>query len=211
MADWFRKKSWTADDEKEFLLRFGRARKDGRAQYLKVQAIELIDTKNKELLCVAEMLINKLFTEYPEDQINKSTSLNALGDIYKIRGDYDKAAGKYYKQAIDFEKIFPQVRTQAYLSYSELAVKLKKINLFQSIEDIVLERESSLLFPIEKYKVYSILATINKFKRNKELTKHYWALAENFANEKTSGLRYHKYLGLVKERDSWFDRLFKRK
>jgi len=42
MADWYRRKTWTKTDEEEYFAKLGRARKDGRAQYLRVQAIELI-------------------------------------------------------------------------------------------------------------------------------------------------------------------------
>ena len=47
MADWYRRKTWTKTDEEEYFAKLGRARKDGRAQYLRVQAIELIETKCK--------------------------------------------------------------------------------------------------------------------------------------------------------------------
>jgi len=210
MADWYRKKSWSEDDDKDFFLRLGRARKEGRAQYLKIQAIELIDTKDESLLKIAESLIHKLFAEYPDDKFNKSSSLKALGDIYSIRNAFDEAI-EYYKQAVDFELIYPQVKTQSYLDYAELVVKSGKIHLFPSIENMILEREKSLWFPIEKYKVYTILAIINKQKRNTELAQYYTDLGEKFANSETSGLRYHKHLGIVKERDSWLERLIKGK
>ena len=60
--DWYRRKTWTSTDKEEFFTKLGRARKDGRAQYLKIQAIELVETKNKKLLEVAEMLLNKMLT-----------------------------------------------------------------------------------------------------------------------------------------------------
>jgi hypothetical protein len=43
MSDWYRQKTWSKSQEEYFFQKLGRARKDGRAQYLKVQAIELID------------------------------------------------------------------------------------------------------------------------------------------------------------------------
>jgi hypothetical protein len=210
MVEWYRRKSWTETDEKEFFIKLARARKDGRAQYLKIQAIELVQTEDEKLFEVAETLINKLFTDYPDDKFNKPGSLHLLGDINKLRGDFDKAIN-YYKQALDFEIIYPQVKTQAYLDYSELVIKSGDKKLYSSVEKIILERVPGLLFPIEKYKVYSILAIINEYKHNAHQAKHYAELAEKSANSETSGLRYHKYLGIVKERDSWLDRLVKRK
>ena len=47
MTDWYRRKTWTKRDEKEFFGKLGRATKDNRAQYLRVQARELIETEGK--------------------------------------------------------------------------------------------------------------------------------------------------------------------
>jgi len=212
MTEWYRRKTWTEDDEKEFFAKLARARKDGRAQYLKIQALELVETKELKLLDIAESLINRLFTDYPDEKFEKAQSLYTLGEIYEIRGYFEKAI-QYFKQAIDFERVYPQVITPAYLNYSELIVKTNKTKLFDDVETIILNRLSQNLisFPIEKYKQYSILSIINKYKHNSEQAKEYERLAEKYANEKTSGLRYHKYLGLVKERDNWLDRLLKRK
>jgi hypothetical protein len=45
MKDWYRRKTSTKVDEEEFFTKLGRARKDGRAQYLNIQAIELVETR----------------------------------------------------------------------------------------------------------------------------------------------------------------------
>ena len=44
MSDWYRQKSWAKIEEEYFFTKLGRARKEGRAQYLKIQAIELVET-----------------------------------------------------------------------------------------------------------------------------------------------------------------------
>jgi tetratricopeptide (TPR) repeat protein len=146
MTDWYRRKTWNKTDEEEFFAKLGRSRTDGRAQYLKIQAIELIYTKDKELLKVAETLLNKILTDYPDDNLNRGSVLHALGDIYKERGDYTKAI-HYYKQALDFEIIFPNVITQAYLDYAELIVKTQDTSKYSELENILLERQPGLIFP----------------------------------------------------------------
>ncbi|BAU54643.1 tetratricopeptide repeat protein [Mucilaginibacter gotjawali] len=210
MVDWYRQKSWSKEDEEYFFKRLERARKDGRAQYLKIQAIELVETKNAFLLDVAESLIAKLFSEYPDDQFNRPGALFALGNIYQLRNDYDKAI-EFYKHAIDFEVIFPRVQTQAYIYYAELVVKTAKTHFYDAVEKILLEKMPGVLFPIEKYKGYSILCIINKYKCNTERAAHFEILAEENASKETSTLRYHKYLGIVKDRDSWLDKLVRKK
>ena len=68
ITEWYRRKTWTKKDEEEYFAKLGRARKDGRAQYLKIQAIEFVRTNDPKLLDVAETLLKKLFADYPDDQ-----------------------------------------------------------------------------------------------------------------------------------------------
>ena len=70
--DWFRKKSWTKKDEEHFFAKLNRARKWGRPQYLRIQAVELIMTKKPDLLKVAESLLIKMLDEYPDEQSERS-------------------------------------------------------------------------------------------------------------------------------------------
>ena len=210
MADWYRRKTWTKIDEQEFLAKLARARKDGRAQYLKIQAIELVETEDKNLLKVAEALLNKMLTEYPDNNFEKGSALHTLGDIYKLKGNYQLAMD-FYKQALDFETIYPNVITQAYLDYSELVIKTGKENLFNELEKLLSDRYSELTFPIEKYKVNSILSIINANKDRQEQAQKYADLAEQFVTAETSGFRYHKYLGIVKKRETWLDKLVGKK
>jgi tetratricopeptide (TPR) repeat protein len=205
MKDWYRRKSWTKSDEEDFFKKLNRARKDGRAQYLKIQAIELVETKDKVLLKVAEDLLNKMLTEYPDDDFNKGGALCTLGDIYKFQEDY-KQAISYYKQALDFEKVYPNVITEAYLDYSELVVKTGDTTSFDEVEQVLLERQPDLIFPIQKYKVNALLSIINKHKNNHDKAKYFADLAEQSASAENSGLRYHKYLGVVTERDEWLEK-----
>jgi tetratricopeptide (TPR) repeat protein len=206
--DWYRRKTWTKSDEEEFFAKLGRARKDGRAQYLKIQAIELLETKDNKLIDVAETLLVRLLTDYPDNTFDRSSALHTLGNIYKFRENVDKAID-YYKQAIDFENVFPKVKTQAYLDFSELIVKYQKENLYDIAERIISDRITGLFFPLEKYKVFSILSIINNYKNRLDKSLEYAQLAELNANAETSGLRYHKLLGIVNERDSWLDYIVK--
>jgi hypothetical protein len=68
-----------------------------------------------------------------------------------------------------------------------------------------------IIFPIEKYKVFTILAIINQKKGNNKQAEKYLKIAEENAELKSSGLSYHKYLGIVKSRDNWLEKLLKKK
>lgn len=151
-----------------------------------------------------------MLAEYPDDDFEKGSALHTLGDIYKLNDNYELAID-FYKQALDFEAIYPNVITQAYLDYSELVIKTGKENLFDELEKLLLDRYSELTFPIEKYKVNSILSIINAKKGRQEQAEKYADIAEQFATAEISGFRYHKYLGIVKERDTWLDKLVRKK
>lgn len=208
--DWYRKKTWTNEDEKHFFVKLNRARKSSRAQYLKIQAIELIETRNIKYLEIAESLLNQMLDEYPEDKFNKSSALESLGEIYEIRKDFNTAIS-FYKKSIEFEKESPNVRTQSFLSYSELCIKLNHKDKYGEVLELLEPRLQESIFPIEKYKISSILSIIYVEKGELEMAKKYELVANENANSETSGLQYHKYLGLVEKRIGWLDKLVKRK
>lgn len=204
--DWFRKKAWSKEDESDFFQRLGRARRSGRAQYLKIQSIELLQTGKSAFLSVAESLLHKVLEEYPEDLFEKSSVLHTLGDIEKQRENWSKALD-FYKQALSVEQEFPQVKTQAYLDFSELVVKTKHTSSYVYAKELILERAGGFLFPVENYKAYSILSIISHFEGDKDRAVQYAKLAEESATAETSGLSYHKHLGIVHKRDNWLDSL----
>jgi|SRR5690606_4081334 len=209
-TEWYRKKSWTASDQEEFYNKLSRARKDNRAQYLKIQAIELMQTGKSGLLDVAEDLLNQLLAEYPDDEFNKSAYLHTLGKIYQLRKDSETAL-KYYHQAVDFEKVYPQVKTGVDIDFSELVFKLEKTQHFELAQQLMETRIEGAVFPIEKHRASLILANIHKSKGEQIGFERYEKLAEESAAQKTSGLRHHPDLGLVKKKDSWWDRIFRKK
>lgn len=204
MTDWYRRIAWTKEDEVEYFAKLKRARQSSRAQYLYIQAATLTGTRRPELLNVAESLIQKLFTDYPDDRFNRSGSLELLGDIYRHRGDVD-AAMAYYKQTIDFEKTYPNVQGPAFLSFSELAVKLEKHEYFPFLEELLSAKVEQYPFPIYKYKIYTLLSIISKTKGDKASADQFAKLANEHAAATTSGFRYHPTVGVVSERDTDLD------
>ena len=207
MTDWYRRKTWTNKDEEELFDKLKRARLEGRAQYLKIQSIELVETKDEYLLEVAERLLNKILIEYPDNKSDTSSVLHTLGDIYRLRTNYQKAL-EYYGQSLAFEKDYPNIITTSYLDFSEMVLKTASTNLYNVVEALLQDRLAEQLFPVVKYKGYSILSIINHEKGDLIKAKYYHNLAED-ANQQTSGLRYHKNLGIVVERDTWLDEVIR--
>lgn len=214
MIEWYRRKTWTKTDEEEYFAKLGRARKDGRAQYLRVQAIELIETKDKNLLSVAETLLNKILTDYPENQLEKSQTYNSLGEIYNLRENYETAL-EYFQKSLDFEKEFPNVITSAYLNFSMTVICSKKMELYDNVEKLLTEQinKDTLKFPIQNYIMYSVLAVISDFKGDNEQAKIYADLADMNAKTQRNSLwnPQKSKIGIVKDRIKWLKILVERK
>lgn len=213
MTDWYRRKTWTKADEEEFFTKLRRARKDGRAQYLKIQATELIETKKDILLDTAEMLLNKILTDYPNNRVEKSQTLNSLGQICKLRKDYEKAL-HYFRESLEFEKEFPNVITCSYLSFAETVIQAKKTELYDEVEDLLNDeiKKDELRFPSQNYVIFSVLSVISDFKSSSDKAKIYADLAELSATATTNMLwnPRKKRWGIVTKRKSWLDKLVKR-
>jgi tetratricopeptide (TPR) repeat protein len=214
MTDWYRRKTWTKTDEEEYFAKLGRSRKDGRAQYLRIQAFELIETKDTNLLTVAETLLNKILTDYPDNKFERSSTYYHLGEIYKLRGDYETAL-KYFQMALDFEKEYPKVITTSYLDFSETVIRAEKTELYDKVFQLLTEKinENSLKFPYQSYIMYSVMTVISEYKGDLEQAKKFSDLANKFARIQTNSLWNLKKnkIGVVKERVKWLDKLVGRK
>ena len=210
MTEWYRRKTWTKADEEEFFAKLRRAREYGRPQYLRVQAIELIETKEKNLLIVAETLLNRILNEYPEKLTEISQTYNSLGEIYKLREDYGTAL-EYFQKSLDFEKEFPNVITTAYLNFSETVVRAERTELYDKVANLLTEKinKDTLKFPIQNYIMYSVMSVISKNKGNLEQAKIYAMLAEKNATTESNSLwnPQKKKWGIVKVRIKWLDKL----
>ena len=205
---WYRRKTWTKTDEEEFFARLKRT-SIHREQYLICQAKDFIATKDDKLIDVAETLLKKLLTDSTEDRFSKrGSALCNLGNIYEHRQKYEKAF-EYYLQAMDFEKKHPNMKTNAYIDYSELVIKLNKTSDYPFVEKIILD-SGFLMFPLEKYKAAAILSIIYNYWHKTDIANEYAKIAMQNANAETSGLRYHKYFGLVKKEDRWLDKFVKK-
>lgn len=214
MSDWYRRKTWTKTDEEEFNAKLGRARKDGRAQYLRIQAYELVETKNESLFYPAEILLNKILTEYPENNFEKSSTYNQLGEIYKLRNDYDKAI-EYFEKSLDFEKEYSRVTTTSYLEFAETVIRAEKIELYDKVYELLTAKinEPSLKFTNQNYVIYSVMSIISEYKNDFENAKNYAELADKYASAETNSLWNPKKnkIGVVKKRISWLDKLVGKK
>lgn len=208
-TDWYRCEFWTKAEEQLFFAKLSRARKDMRAQYLRIQAVHLVESGDLRLLEVAESLLNMILTDYPDDRLERSPALTMLGRIYRMREDNERAL-HYFKQAIDFEKEFPNVISGASLSFGEIVVEEDRTEWYEVVEEMLLEEieKGGLIFPAQWYTTASVLCVICASKDDASKAKFYADIAERNAIATTNTLWNPKKrrLGLVEQRKSRLDK-----
>lgn len=207
-TEWYRCESWTKAEEEHFFAKLGRARRDGRAQYLRIQAFHLVESGDLRLLEAAESLLNKILTDFPDIRVQKSMTLDQLGTIYRIRGENDRAL-HYFKQAVDFEKEYPNVISGAHLSFAEIVVEESRLELYEEVEEMLVGEieKGGVLFPTQRYITSSVFSIIYASKGDQEKAEIHAEIAESSAIAKTNTLwnpRKNK-LGVVEVRKRWLD------
>lgn len=208
-TEWYRCESWTLAEEKHFFAKLGRARKDGRAQYLRIQAFHLVESRDLRRLEAAESLLNRILTDFPDNRVEKSMTLSQLGAIYRLRGNNDRAL-HYFKQAVDFEQEFPNVISGALLNFAEIVVEEGRGELYDEVENLLVAEteKGGFFFPEQRYVSSSILSVIYGSKGDQEKAKVHADIAESNATATTNILwnPRKRRLGLVETRKGWLDR-----
>jgi tetratricopeptide (TPR) repeat protein len=206
-TEWFRRTTWSDADREDFNAHLKRSRgASNKAQYLRIQAWYLADAGRH---ADAIELLDRLFAEFPkrfefaQSHAQKADSLAKLGQI--------AAAIEEYRAALQAERDFPHVRTNAWLDFGWLVVERQLTDLYEEASRTLQEfrDEGGIKFPNMEYAYSAIqallLAARGDNARAREFAKR--ALAE--ADKDHSGLRYHPRLGLVGSEHHTFERRLK--
>jgi tetratricopeptide (TPR) repeat protein len=194
-TEWFRRTTWSDADREDFNARLKRSRGAGnKAQYLRIQAGHLAEAGHHS---EAIELLDRLFAKFPQRielaqaHSQKAASLARLGQL--------EGAIKEFRAALQAERMFPNVRTNAWLDFGWLVVERQLTDLYDEVSRVLQEfrEEDGLKFPAIEYRYAAIQALLADARREgvraREFAKQ--ALAE--AAKDHSGLRYHARVGLV--------------
>jgi len=192
--DWFRRKTWTKKDKKDFFERLERSRDPfHKSQYLRIQASYIYKKYPSEAL----FLLQKLEKEFPEESQLASAYLQMAECFIKLE-KYDNAI-KYFRLSIEYEKEQPSFQTRAFIDFPVFIVSHGMVDFYSEIREILLNSKEKLLFPVDRYYYYASLSIIFEYEKNKEKAKTFAIKAINTSSEKCSGFKYHQNIGLVKE------------
>lgn len=190
--DWYRRKTWTETDQKNFFNRLERSRSTyNKAQYLRIQASALksIDT-NASL-----SLLEKIFIEYPSEYELASAYLQQAECFEKL-GEIDAAIDSF-KKCFIAERAHSHTKTMAYIEFAIFVIEHGLSDLLEEANDIIDEFFGTIIFPIDKFYISSFKSVYYDFIGDKERSILFAENAIKNASKTSSGLTYKKEIGLV--------------
>ena len=205
-TEWFRRTTWTDADRVDFNARLKRSRgASSKAQYLRLQALHLAEAGHYD---GAIELLDRLLAEFPDSidvaqgHAQKADSLVKLGQT--------EAAVDEYRAALQRERDFPNVRTNAWLDFGWFVVEKRLTRLYDEVAHVLDEfrDEGGLRFPAIEYRYAAIQALLADARGEKSQAREFAKTALAEAAKDHSGLRYHPTVGLVgSERATFATRL----
>lgn len=192
--EWFRRTSWSETVAQEFSLQLRRSRTFyNKAQYLRIQAVTLLDAGNPLLVVPALKLLNHLFTEFPEESQLEHAHLLAAR-CYEQQGDLGKAI-EQFQLASGAHLCFPNLDAGTSLEYPWFVVQHRIKDLY---DDALSALDTAhLAFPVQFFKAAAIRALVAESRNDSKLASQYAVEALAVAAQTHSSFQFHQSHGLV--------------
>ena len=97
--EWFRSPSWREEDRELFAAKLARAQKRNRAQYMRIKALSLAECGDKTAHAAAGELFERIFGEYPGDELQVTMAHADKARWHRQRGEQDQAV-EHYRRAV---------------------------------------------------------------------------------------------------------------
>jgi tetratricopeptide (TPR) repeat protein len=193
--DWFRKATWTTDDQAAFFKRLGKAREFKRPQYLFIQAVTLMESTPPQYegaMALLEMVISR----YPDDG-RAVGAAEYKGKCLERCGHFEDAL-ENYRLAISKMRVRPSWKTWAWLDLAWLVSREQMTQYFDEVWELIHEfDQGGVRFPVVVFRLEAsrafILAERGEIKSAAVAAK----AALSAATEQVSGLSRHPSIGLV--------------
>jgi hypothetical protein len=192
--DWFRHHTWSPEISDAFFTRLARSRDArGRAQYLRIQAVELASTEDEALVRVALQLLERHLKEYSDPYERVQAHAQAAACHAQL-SDPDQAF-YHFNKSIEANTLAPNIDCGVNVEYPWLVAILRRSDHYDRALEIM-PREASP-FPISRFKLAAARAIIADARGvSADAVKYaYEAIAAAEATD--SGFRNHRKLGLV--------------
>src|SRR5947209_1762515 len=156
--EWFRRTSWTDADRADFYARLKRSRgASSKSQYLRIQALHLAEAGHHE---GAIDLLDRLLADFP-DSIDTAQAHAQKADSLAKTGQTERAIDEY-RAALQRERDFPNVRTNAWLDFGWFVVEMELTPLYGEVARVLEEfrDEGGLKFPAIEYRYATLQALL---------------------------------------------------
>jgi tetratricopeptide (TPR) repeat protein len=197
--DWYRRTSWTDEDQVAFHQRLKRSRGNGsKAQYARIQANHLFATGIAELIVEADKLLDLVLEKFPERSELAQAYLQKAECALALIGT--EQAFWWFRKALQAEREYPNVRTNAYSRFAELVASEGRADLYDEALAVLHENRNLRLFPVDRYIFHGVHAVILSDRGKRDDARKHAELALAAASATTSGITRHANVGLVRDR-----------
>ena len=187
--DWFRNNKWDATTEARFNERLGRAR--DKAQPLRIQAGYLESTDPKAALA----LLDRYFAL--GNHFDMASAFLHQAEAHLALGEQEEAL-RSLEKALQRERDFPNVKTQAWSRFAILVAERKLEHFYDKALQVLKENPvSSLSFPVDGFLWNAAFALIADATGQRKHAMETATKALEFSGLNHSGFRYHPDTGLV--------------
>jgi tetratricopeptide (TPR) repeat protein len=204
--DWYRQSEWSDVQAAAFFQRLGRSRTAfHRAQYLRIQALTLAGTGQRDKLKVALELLERIFQEYP-DEFDVPLAYLEAGRCYDELGNIE-AATHYFERAFAEQTRQRNLDTGVAHEYPWFIVRRGLIDLYGRALEVLSNAEP--VFPYQRFQVSASRALIAAHRRELAAARASARAALDAASLRRSPFARHPDVGLVdRERyHEWLERL----
>jgi tetratricopeptide (TPR) repeat protein len=192
--DWYRNHRWSPEIAEAFFARLAKSRGSrNRAQYLRIQAVELASTGKESLVRTALQLLEQHLKEFSDPY--EHTPAHAQAAKCHALLNQPEHAFDHYRASLRANKQAPNLDCGVAVEFPWLIASLRRSDLYD--EALELLPDDTGLFPISRFKASAARAVIADARGQapEAVRNAYAALAA--ASQTESGLRYHQALGLV--------------
>jgi tetratricopeptide (TPR) repeat protein len=202
IPDWFRRRTWTSEDQEDFFAHLKRSRPHKRDQYLRIQAVYLQEVGTPEYLEAAIGLLDKIFSDYP-DSMELSLGYRQKAECLDGLGRTEDAE-QAYQASFSAMRRRPNIHPGTQIGFGLFVVRHRLTHLYKEALDVLGEftSDSDHLFPLVRYRYFAIYAVISSHWGLREEARTFANRALEAAEQEHSGFRYHPKIGLVTQIDT---------
>lgn len=161
-TDWYRRGTWTEEDQQAFFARLLQSQSTfHKAQYARIQAQTLQETGEMPLLEAARSLYDFILREYPQEESQQLLAHVGKAECCAELGDREATLEAVYG-ALSAHRSHPRWHASALLSAGRVAVRDRLIEAYHALDAALsdLMNRRAFALPVDLYTACYVLAFI---------------------------------------------------